>query len=169
VQGSVPITLSRADYASRAIQALTSFRYAPPYGTEPAFAHPVRPICCNESCVRLIGTSFELPAGPHRTPTGAVVVNYLNPMTHRNAGVEGVDTYTLQRCLAVALRELPRVAPPLRCAVVGNAGSLVGTRAGAVIDAHDFVIRCECRCAVCVMYTLPVVSRPSPNHRPLTA
>jgi len=37
VEGSVPITLSRADYASRAIQTLTSFRYPPPYGAHPAF------------------------------------------------------------------------------------------------------------------------------------
>jgi len=52
-------------------------------------------------------------------------------------GVDGVKY--LQRSLSAALPAVK--AGPGSCAVVGNAGNLMGSKSGAHIDAHDYVIR----------------------------
>jgi hypothetical protein len=110
------------------------------------------------SCLLPLVSCLLPPAPPPPSPPKMPPPSKLPNFNHSQSAIRRLVGTTR----AVALRELPRVAPLLRCAVVGNAGSLVGTRAGAAIDAHDFVIRCECRCAVCVVWS-PLLT---PTHSP---
>eukprot|EP00959_Pyramimonas_sp_CCMP1952_P061898 1293431-Pyramimonas_sp.AAC.1 len=54
-------------------------------------------------------------------------------------GVDKVRPYWLQRALSAALPKI--VVGTGSCAVVGNAGNLVGSKLGPRIDAHTYVIR----------------------------